>query len=298
MDTRRALLTDAFTQEPLEGSPAGLLPAADGLSVPQMRAIARELRAGTTAFLTSSGPADRRARYFTPAGEVDRCGHAAVAAHVHLHESGAIPAGEHTLETNAGVVDVTVEPDGRAWVATGDPSVRSVDLGTARVAEAIGVDQTALDVDGLPVALASTGRPLLVVPVRLLSDLGAAEPDGTAVASLADAVDVAGVFAFTFDTLGANSTLHGRTWSRRTGGTEEPVTAAASGAAAAYLRRFDAFDELPEELVVEGGHYIDRPGRAFVRAGGPIEVGGHAAPALDGEIRVPGVEEGDDIIDG
>ena len=51
MDTRRALLVDAFTSEPLAGNAAGVIPDAGGLSDGQMQAIARELHAADTAFI-------------------------------------------------------------------------------------------------------------------------------------------------------------------------------------------------------------------------------------------------------
>lgn len=298
MDSRRALLVDAFTEEPLAGTPVGLVPDAGELSGAQMQAVARELGAGETAFLLPSDAADRRLRCFTPAAEVDHPGHAAVAAHAHLHESGAIDGGEHALETNADVVEVEVAPDGRAWVDLGEPTARTADLAADRVATAIGVDPVALDVDGLPLAVASAGRPLLVVPVRLLSDLGGAGPDAAALESLADAVEAAGVHAFTFDTVAADSSLHGRTWAAGEGVVEEPVTGTACGAVGAYFRRFDAFDGPPGELRVEGGHYLDRPGLASVRVGATVEVGGHATAALAGELRVPAVDDGGDIIEG
>jgi len=296
MDVRRALLVDAFTEEPLAGNPAGLVPEADGLSPVQMQAVAGELGASETAFLLPSGSADRRIRYFTPTTEVDLCGHATVASHAHLHDEGVLEAGSHTLETNVGVLEVEVEPDGRVWMTQGDPEVREVAVEPERVAGALGIDPAAMEVDDLPLAYASTGLPFLVVPVRLLSDLGGAEPDAEAVEAVAAEVDAVGIYAFTFDALEGGSTLHGRMWAPGAGVPEDPVTGTASGATGAYLRRFDAFDSMPEEMVFEQGDFVDRPGRVFVAVGERVRVGGYAATALDGELAVPEVG-GDDIIE-
>ena len=297
MQRRRCLLVDAFAEEPLAGNPAGVLPDADGLGPDQMQAVAAEIGASETAFLHPSGSADRRVRYFTPTTEVDLCGHATIASHAHLHADGVVEAGTHSLETNVGVLEIEVEPDGRVWMTQDDPEVRTVDLDADRVAAAIGVDPEALEVDGLPLAFASTGLPFLVVPVRLLSDLGGAEPEMDAVEALADEVEAVGVYAFTFDTLEGESTLHGRMWAPGAGVPEDPVTGTASGAVGAYLRRFDAFDAMPEEMAFEQGHFVDRPGTVFVRIGEEVRVGGYAATALDGELAVPEVESGDDIIE-
>lgn len=311
-DTRRALLVDAFTDTPLAGNAAGVVPDAAGLSEAQMQAVARELGASETAFLRPSEPADRRVRYFTPGQEVDLCGHATIASHAMLHADGVLEPGVHSLETNVGVLEIEVAGDGTVWMTQDDPAVRdlSADLSLERVAEALGVDVAALQDIGqdLPVARATTGLPFVVVPVNFLSHLGEMAPDMGAVEALTEAFDAAGVYAFTFDTLGPDTTLHARMFAPGAGVPEDPVTGTASGACGAYLRRFDAFDTLPDELRFEQGHFVDRPGEVRVRVGsGPatdregdptdtVRVGGRAVVSLDGELGVPELGE-DEIVE-
>ena len=295
MDRRRVLLIDAFTDEPLAGNPAGVVPDGDGLSEEQMRAVAREIGASETAFLTTTGAADRRIRFFTPEREVDLCGHATVASHAHLFAEGAIGSGGHTLETNAGVLDVAVEDDGTVWLTGDSPAVRPLDVDAELVADALGIDAAALRVDDLPIARATVGLPFLIVPVTYLEHLGNADPDPDAVEALADEHDAAGVYAFTFDTLGADATLHGRMWAPGVCEAEDPVTGTASGAAGAYLRHVEAFEIMPDEMTFEQGHFVDRPGQVQVRVGTDVEVGGRAVTAMDGEIVVPPDNE-DEII--
>ncbi|MDZ7701876.1 MAG: PhzF family phenazine biosynthesis protein [Halobacteriales archaeon] len=296
MDRRRALLVDAFTEEPLAGNAAGVVPDADGLNDPQLRAIARELGASETAFVTESAEADRRLRYFTPTAEVDLCGHATVAAHAHLHEAGELEPGSHTFETNVGVLDAEIEPDGTVWMTQRPPEVREVGVEIEAAAEALGLDpQSVFDVE-LPLARATTGVPVLVVPVDFLGALGDADPDRAAVLELCEAADADGVYAFTFDTLDADATLHGRFFGPAIGIEEDPVTGTASGAIAGYLRHVGAFSPMPDELVCEQGHFVDRPGRVRVRLDEVVEVGGRATTALDGELTVADLAA-DDIIE-
>ena len=317
METRRCLQVDAFTTEPLAGNAAGVVPDAAGLDDAQMQAIARELNASETAFLTSGDEADRRIRYFTPTREVDLCGHATVASHAWLAESGEIDDGTHTLATNVGVIEVTVD-GGSVWMTQDDAAVETVDLNHGRVAEVLGADPATLrDVGAdLPLATASTGLGYLVVPVNFLSALSELAPDSDAVAALADELGVTGVYAFTFDTLDADATLHGRMFAPGAGVDEDPVTGTASGAVGAYLREVEAFGggaqgaeesggeeggrrdgDLPAELTLEQGHFVDRPGRVRVRArSDPVEVGGRAVTALDGSVAVPPSDD-DDIIE-
>jgi len=106
MNGRRACLVDAFTDEPYAGNAAGVVPEADDLSAAQMQAIARELSASETAFVSDSDDADRKVRYFTPTQEVDLCGHATIASHALLAADGVIEPGTHTLETNVGVLGI------------------------------------------------------------------------------------------------------------------------------------------------------------------------------------------------
>ncbi|MFB6157036.1 MAG: PhzF family phenazine biosynthesis protein [Haloferacaceae archaeon] len=333
MDTRRVLLVDAFADEPLSGNAAGVVPDAAGLSGATMAALARELAVSETAFVLPVGDddpegngtdtddgggadtndgggadgaeedADRRLRYFSPTTEVDLCGHATVAAHAHLLADGAIEPGTHAVATNAGVVDVEVTDEGVVWLDGREPTVETVDLDYERAAEALGLDPAALrDVGAdLPAAVASTGLPFLVVPVNFLERLGEADPDDDAIAALADDRGAAGVYAFTFDALDADSTLHARCFAPGLGIPEDPVTGTASGAAGAYLHAVDAFDDPADEFRFEQGHFLDRPGVVRVRvetADGEVRavrVGGRAVTALDGEATLP-ADEGDDIL--
>ncbi len=299
MDTRRALLVDAFTADPLAGNAAGVVPDAEDLSADRMGAIAAELAVSETAFVLPSDGADRRLRYFSPTQEVDLCGHATIAAHAFLHRDGAIDPGEHTVETNVGVLDVDVDPDGIVRMTQDRPEVRRVDVGYDRLGAALGIDPAALrDVGAdLPTAVASTGLPFLMVPVNFLENLSAAAPDYPVLETLADEYDAAGVYAFTFDALEADSTLHARAFAPGLGIPEDPVTGTAAGACGAYLREVDAFDgDRPEEMVFEQGHFVDRPGRVRVRVGADVRVGGRAVTSLDGRLAVP-PEDDDDILE-
>ncbi|EMA69534.1 phenazine biosynthesis protein PhzF family [Halorubrum aidingense JCM 13560] len=326
METRRTLLVDAFTDEPLAGNVAGVVPDATGLSDGQMRRIAAELGASETAFVfdaeSAGDGADERIRYFTPTTEVDLCGHATIATYAALHEEDAIDAGDRTLRTNVGELSITVDDDGdgTVWMRQRPPTVDTVDAAAAvdavsdgpedrppldadRLGDALGIDPAALRDIGadLPVAVASTGLPWLVVPVNFLERLGEAEPDMAAVEAISEAYGVAGIYAFTFDTLDAESTLHGRAFAPAVGVAEDPVTGTASGAVGGYLRAVGAFDgDLPETMRFEQGHYVDRPGHVRVRVGGEtgadddsVAIGGRAVVSLDGDLRVPDGGSGD-----
>jgi predicted PhzF superfamily epimerase YddE/YHI9 len=81
---------DAFTNVPFHGNPAGvcLLPA----PAPEdwMQAVAAEMNVAETAFLVARAPGDYALRWFTPAAEVDLCGHATLASAHLLWEQGHV----------------------------------------------------------------------------------------------------------------------------------------------------------------------------------------------------------------
>jgi len=83
---------DAFTGRRFAGNPAAVMMLENFLADASLQAIAAENNLSETAFLVPTN-GDYRLRWFTPAVEVDLCGHATVAsAHV-LWEQGLLPAG-------------------------------------------------------------------------------------------------------------------------------------------------------------------------------------------------------------
>jgi len=236
---------------------------------------------------------------------VSLCGHATVAAHAFLYNDGALDAGSYSLETDVGVLDVDIEADGTVWMTGESPTVEKLDVDDARLASALGADVATLQDVGadLPVGRASTGLPVLVVPINFLESLGGLSPDFGMVEQLSETYDVAGIYVFTFDTLAAESTAHGRFFAPAVGVDEDPVTGTASGAFGAYLDTIGsaAFDSLPEELRLEQGHFLDRGGLVRVRvesADEPtrIRIGGRAVTTVDGTITIPN-DEADEIIE-
>ena len=302
METRQALLVDAFADEPMAGARTGVVPDAAGLTDDQLAAVASELGASETAFVLPTEDADRRLRFFSPdrEGEVDRSGHATVAAYAALYERGHVDAGESTLATNGPTLDVEVKSDGTVWVDQGEARIEKVSLSLDDIADALGIDDATLrDVGAdLPLAVASTGVPWLLVPVNYFEHLSAVDPDLPAVRALCERAAADGLYAFTFDTIGSQSTLHGRAFRPGVGGGEEPVTGTAAGACAAHVRREGAIDATVEQVVVEQGHFLDRPGTVRVDTDGiEVWIGGRAVTTLDGALTIPAAGAEDGIIE-
>jgi len=101
---------DAFTGQVFSGNPAAICPLDSWLPDEQMQAIAAENNLAETAFFVRNG-SGYKLRWFTPAVEVDLCGHATLAAaQVILND---LTPGEPTVsfETKSGTLTVTRDGD-------------------------------------------------------------------------------------------------------------------------------------------------------------------------------------------
>jgi len=99
---------DAFTNASFAGNPAAVcvLPASRGAA--WMQNVAAEMNLSETAFLRRQASGTYALRWFTPASEVDLCGHATLAsAHV-LWTEGFLASDEPAVfETNSGELQAT-----------------------------------------------------------------------------------------------------------------------------------------------------------------------------------------------
>jgi PhzF family phenazine biosynthesis protein len=95
---------DAFATGPFTGNPAAVCLLEEPASEEWMQAVASEMNLSETAFLVPTGDG-WKLRWFTPAAEVELCGHATLAsAHV-LFETGALPAdGTARFDTLSGLL--------------------------------------------------------------------------------------------------------------------------------------------------------------------------------------------------
>lgn len=81
--TLKQWVIDAFADAPFEGNPAAVIALARWLDDGLMQRIAAENNLSETAFFVETAPGRYGLRWFTPAMEVDLCGHATLAsAHV------------------------------------------------------------------------------------------------------------------------------------------------------------------------------------------------------------------------
>ncbi len=111
---------DAFTDKPFAGNPAGVCVLPGPADESWMQAVACEMNLSETAFLY---PEEHgfRLRWFTPAVEVDLCGHATLASAHILWEAGYLPAGEQArFYTRSGLLTADLQEGG--WIELDFPA--------------------------------------------------------------------------------------------------------------------------------------------------------------------------------
>jgi trans-2,3-dihydro-3-hydroxyanthranilate isomerase len=305
MPTYRFYQIDVFTRRPLAGNALAVFPDADGLTAPQMQALAREMNLSETTFVLPSGTATRRVRFFTPTAEIPLAGHPTVGTWWTLAELDRLdlPAdgnGTVTQETGAGVLPVHIRMAGgqpaevtmvQAYPQFG-PTVDDV----GALAEALG-GRPDLIASQPRSQVVSTALPQLMVPVASLEALSALPVGGTG-GRLADLLRRYGtdcVMLYTSETTSPDATVHCRMFAPGLGVAEDPATGSAAGALGAYLVHHRAVDTAggSARVIVEQGIEIGRPSRILVtvavRRDGAIEevrVGGEAVTVIEGEVRL------------
>jgi predicted PhzF superfamily epimerase YddE/YHI9 len=107
-------VVDAFTDRPFGGNPAAICRLARPTTAAWMQALAAEMNLSETAFLLERGDGAFDLRWFTPAVEVDLCGHATLA-------SAHVLGGAGTFHTRSGVLTCT--PAGDGWIEMDFPAL-------------------------------------------------------------------------------------------------------------------------------------------------------------------------------
>jgi PhzF family phenazine biosynthesis protein len=97
---------DAFTSKAFRGNPAAVCMLDKEISVELMQNIAAEMNLSETAFVFP-GKHERKIRFYTPAAEIDLCGHATLSASHILYENGIVNVNEKiTFLSKAGKLEI------------------------------------------------------------------------------------------------------------------------------------------------------------------------------------------------
>jgi len=271
----------AFTTTPDGGNPAGIWIGDQWPSDAEMQRLAAEVGYPETIFLEPAGGLERRVRYFSPAKEIDFCGHATVATGVHF--GGHQGAGEYRFHTKAGVVPVAVtKRDGRWQAALTSVAPRHEDAPLALLHELLAAlewREEELD-PAIPPARIFAGNWHVVIAAMTLERLTDLDYDYERLKALMLADGLTTIQLVWRENAGL---FHARDPFPVGGIVEDPATGSGAAALGGYLR--DAkLVKAPASIVILQGEAMGRPSRLEVEvpASGGIVVSGTAVPIEDG----------------
>jgi len=245
---------DAFAERPFTGNPAAVMPLDHWLDNSLMQAIAAENNLSETAFTVPSedGDSDFHLRWFTPACEVELCGHATLAAGHILMRGGRV-----RFATKGGMLIVTRDEDDEALLKLDLPAPPLSEAAEPELCRALGLSPR-------PVWLSEGCNDSCIVPVENEEEVRAITPDFIALRSIHRMAIVTAP--------GDIHDIASRVFVSYVGIDEDPVTGSAHAALAPYWanrfgrHHFTAFQaskragqldcELRGDRVILGGHAV------------------------------------------
>ena len=284
----QAYVMDAFSACVFGGNQAGVVLLDRELSDAVMQQIAGEFKHSETAFVRVETDGSVTLRYFTPAGEVDLCGHATIASFTLLREIGAIGDGTFTAHTRAAEIAIRVKGD-TVWMDMAPPQLlRTLAEGEwDALYRAYGLTTADMPVGFMP-KIVSTGLADIMMPVRDRETLMRAVQDERAVTELSRHYDVTGVHMFC---LGDEScTAYCSNYAPLYDIPEECATGTSNGALTYYLY-LQGLVKADEENVFVQGEHMSRPSeirsRLVLQDGQPnILIGGRAVMSMACELKI------------
>lgn len=293
-------IVDAFTNQIFGGNPAGVVLLPEGADFPAdetMRQTAAELRYSETAFIKPLGADRFQIRYFTPAAEVELCGHATISSFHALRGMGLVPDGSRCInETLSGTLEIVVDKDAILMDMAKPQAFERLDTPEqlAELYQVMGLSDKGqgavaekAELSLLPRKV-STGLTDIMMPVANEAELEKIAPDFPALTELSRRYNVVGVHAFTVNT--ADGLIHARNFAPLYDIDEEAATGTSNGALVYYLY-LNSLAALDKVYTVVQGEKMGRPSRisaqVILKDGQPfVKVGGPAVTLAQGEIAL------------
>ena len=253
---------DAFTAKVFAGNPAAVVPLAEWLPDARMQQIAFENGLAETAFFVRTAEGRYHLRWFTPAVEVDLCGHATLASAFVLFTQLGLAGDSVTFDSRSGPLVVTRLSNGLLELDFPSRPAQSC-VAPAGLVHALGSTPTHV----------AQARDILCVFAREENVL-ALRPDFAALAQL-DA------YAVIATAPGSNCDFVSRFFAPRAGINEDPVTGSAHCTLIPYWSaRLGKTKLCARQVSARGGELWCE------LRGDRVGIAGHAVLYLHGEIQL------------
>ena len=272
-------IVDAFTDRPFGGNPAGVV-LLDSDAFPEeelMLKVAAELRYSETAFVVQHSDNEYTVRYFTPKAEVELCGHATIATFAMLHHEKGL-TGRCLCHTKAG--DLRIEAGEKVLMQMATPRIVDTIADAEVIYRAIGVTDYQ---PTLPVQIAYSGLPDIMIPLRDVAMLQSLKPDMEAITAITRKYEAVSFHVFAFGNDGY--TAHVRDFAPLYDIPEESATGTANASLTHYLQQNGCIPPTGNFSFFQG-EAMGRPSVVATRVtpDGTIYVGGTAVVVGEGEL--------------
>ena len=248
----RFVIVDVFTDRPFAGNQLAVFTDAREVDAGTMQDLAREIGFSETTFvLPPEQGGTVRARIFNPHHEMPFAGHPVLGTAFVL--AGPLQLGKVTLETGAGLVDVTLDRDDSGRIVFGRMRQPVPTVGAFADAEAL-LETLGVSRSLVPIEVHDNGATHVFVVLDSEDE----------VAALAPAVEQVAAFGLTGVNCVAGSGRHWKTrmfWEHG----EDAATGSAAGPLACHLCRHGLV-EWGTEIEISQGAEIGRPSTLFARA--------------------------------
>ena len=250
---------DAFSSSVFSGNPAAVCPLESWLPDATMQSIAAENNLAETAFFVRNG-GSFQLRWFTPACEVDLCGHATLASAFVLFEELEEPGSSLNFDTKSGRLVVRRHRDRLALDFPARPPAKT-------------------DMD--PRLAALGGKPVEVLAARDFLIRYETEAEVKALKPDMEALKNIDRFAFIVTAPGRDCDFVSRFFAPARGIPEDPVTGSSHCTLIPYWAQQLGKTDLRARQISPRG------GELFCRLNGDrVEIAGHAALFLRGSIQI------------
>ncbi len=253
---------DAFTNEAFAGNPAAVCPLDDWLPDATMQAVAFENNLSETAFTVARGEGEYDLRWFTPAAEVDLCGHATLATASVLFRSLEEASSAITFHTRSGELNVNRRDD---LLVMDFPALPADEKAMPEgLHEALGAE---------PAAFLRAVKNMAVFDTE--ADVRAITPDFDYIAAMEG-------MGLIITAPGDDSDCASRYFAPQVGINEDPVTGSAHCTIVPY------WAERLGKVEIHARQVSARSGDLYCRhLGERVEMAGHAVLVLSGTFRIP-----------
>jgi PhzF family phenazine biosynthesis protein len=258
---------DAFTATRFRGNPAAVVPLDAWPSDEVLQEVAAENNLSETAFFVPTGEGGEAPRYhlrwFTPAVEVDLCGHATLATAYVLATCLGVGAERIVFDSRGGVLSVTRAGDVFTLDFPAQPPEPVTDTGPVAAA-----------LKAAPSAVLK-GGPFLVAVFDDADNVAGLSPDMAQTAALSDAIGIIATAP------GREVDFVSRFFAPQAGIPDDPVTGSAHTVLTPYwagrLRRAELS---ARQISARGGDLL------CTDAGERVHIGGRCALYLEGRIHL------------